>query len=103
VDAFVDNILKHGEPLPTLKAMKIADGVGTSSVSSKVPVAKAELNFTSDTGEWQKRLWKSVPAEMADGKITARLPGERPLVCYLSVTDQRGVTVSTPHVALPTP
>ena len=66
-------------------------------------MTKAELNYTSEVGEWQKRLWKTVPAEMADGKVTARLPPERPLVCYLSVTDQRDVTVSTPHVVLPTP
>ena len=56
-----------------------------------------------DIGDWQKRLSKTVPAEMANAKVTARLPAEHPLVCYLSVTDQRNVTVSTPHVALPTP
>jgi len=37
----------------------------------------------------QKRLWKSVPAEMANGNVTADLPSERPLVCFLSITDQR--------------
>ncbi len=103
VDCFVDSVLKHGEPLPKLKSMKITDGVATTAFVAKVPVTKAELNYTSDTGEWQKRLWKSIPAEMVNGKVTARLPVERPLVCYLSVTDQRDVTVSTPHVTLPTP
>jgi dienelactone hydrolase len=103
VDCFVDSVLKHGDPLPKLKPMKITDGVATTAFVAKVPVTKAELNFTSDTGEWQKRLWKTVPAEMADGRVAARLPIERPLVCYLSVTDQRDVTVSTPHVTLVTP
>jgi hypothetical protein len=83
--------------------MKLTDGVATSAVSSKVPVTKAELNYTSEAGEWQKRLWKTVPAELVNGKVTAKLPPERPLVCYLSVTDQREVTVSTPHASLPTP
>jgi len=103
VDCFVDSVLKNDEPLPKLKAMRINDGVATTTFSAKVPVTKAELNYTSDGGEWQKRLWKSVPAEMVDGTVTAPLPDVRPLVCYLSVTDQRDVTVSTPHVVLPTP
>jgi dienelactone hydrolase len=103
VDCFVDSVLQSGESLPKLKAMKINSGVATTTFSAKIPVTKAELNYTSDTGEWQKRLWKTLPAEMANGKVTARLPDERPLVCYLSVTDQRDVTVSTPHVVLSTP
>jgi dienelactone hydrolase len=103
VDCFVDSVLKNGEPLPKLKPMKITGGLATTTSSSKITVTKAELNYTSEVGEWQKRLWKTVPAEMTNGRVTARLPVERPLVCYLSVTDQRNVTVSTPHVTLPTP
>lgn len=101
VDCFVDSVLKDGEPPPKLKPMKVTDGRVTAAVSSKGRLTKAELNYTSDGGEWQKRLWKTVPAEMANGKITAKLPPERPLVCYLSVTDWRNVTVTTPHIVLP--
>jgi len=100
VDYFVDSVLKGGEPLPKLKPMKIADGVVTTTFDSKVAIVRAELNYTTDVGEWQKRLWNIVPAEMSDGKVTAKLPTERPLVCYLSVTDRRDVTVSAPHVEL---
>lgn len=100
VDCFVDSVLKKGVPLALLKPMKISDRLVTTTCSSKVPVTKAELNYTSETGEWQKRLWRTVPADLANGQITARLPIERPLVCYLSVTDQRDVTVSTAHVVL---
>ncbi len=102
VDCFVESILKSGEPLPVLKPIKITGDVVRTSFASKVPVTKAELNYTSDVGEWQKRLWKTVPAEMLNGKITAQLPHDRPLVFYLSVTDQRDVAVSTPHVELST-
>jgi dienelactone hydrolase len=100
VDCFVDSVLKNGAPLPRLKLMKITDGVAVAAFSAKVPLTKAELNYTTDGGEWQKRLWKTIPAEIGQGKLTARLPADRPLVCYLSVTDQRDVTVSTPHVEL---
>jgi hypothetical protein len=66
-----------------------------------VALKKAELHYTIDTGEWQKREWKSAAADLNAGQISARLPAERPLVCYLSVTDERGVRVSTAHVELP--
>lgn len=103
VDCFVDSVLKEGEPLPRIEPMKVASSVVTAAFNSKVPVKRAELNYTADAGEWQKRVWKSVPAEIVKGRITAALPVERPLVCYLSVTDERDVTVSTPHVTLGIP
>jgi hypothetical protein len=59
------------------------------------------IHYTTDAGEWQKREWKTAGAELSAGKISARLPAERPLVCYLSVTDERGIRVSTAHVELP--
>ena len=86
--------------LSTISAIAI---LATAVFSSSVPVTKAELNYTADVGEWPKRLWKTVPAEISNEKVTARLPLERPLVYYLSVTDQRDVTVSTPHGTLPDP
>jgi hypothetical protein len=103
VDFFVDSVLKRGDPLARLNPMKITDGLATATFACKVPVQKAELNYTTDVGEWQKRLWQTVPAEMNNGKVTARLPTGRPLVCYLSVTDRRKTTVSTPHVELSEP
>ncbi len=101
VDCFVDSILKKAEPLPRLDPMQIANETARATFVSVVPVVKAELNYTSDAGVWQKRLWKSVAAELANGQVTVKLPAERPLVCCLSVTDQRGLVVSTPHEEFP--
>ncbi len=100
VDCFVDSVLKEGEPLATIQPVRIIGDVATTTFSSAVPVTKAELNYTSDSGEWQKRLWKTVPATITHDSVTARLPTERPLVFYLSVTDRRDVTVSAAHIEL---
>jgi len=100
VDAFVDSHLKSTPPLATLDVMRISGERVTAKVSAPVPVTKAEFHFTTDTGPWQKRQWFSKPAEFKDGIVTAPLPTERPLVCYLSVTDSRGVAVSTQHEEL---
>jgi len=100
VDAFVDSVLQKGEPLAKLDSMTIKDGMATATFSARIPVVKAELHFTSDTGAWQKRVWKTVPAELQNDAVKAKLPADRPLVCFLSVTDQREVLVSTAHQEL---
>ena len=103
VDAFVDSVLRHGTPLPCLGPMKIRGDTVTAKVVAPVPIKEAALRYTTDTCEWQKRRWESAPAEFGHGAITARLPPQRPLVCYLSVTDQRALRVSTEHEELTVP
>jgi dienelactone hydrolase len=100
VDQFVDSHLKGGPPLATLDAMRLSGERVTTKLTAPVPVTKAEFHFTTDSGPWQKRNWQTVPAELKDGVVTAPLPAGRPLVCYLSVTDSRGVAVSTQHEEL---
>jgi dienelactone hydrolase len=98
VDAFIDSFLKGAQPLPTVSAMTTAAGTVSARISSPVPVARAELNYTTDAGPWQKRQWKTATAEIRGETVTAELPHGGPLVYYLYVTDQRGCAVSTPHI-----
>ncbi|MEN9576729.1 MAG: hypothetical protein RL514_4584 [Verrucomicrobiota bacterium] len=103
VDQFVDSHLKAGPPLAALTDMKLAGDTASAKATAPVALAKAEFHFTTDSGAWQKRNWQTVPAQLTDGLVTVKLPAERPLVCYLSVTDSRGVTVSTQHEELSAP
>jgi dienelactone hydrolase len=100
VDAFVDSVLRGGPRLPTLGPLTISGTNAAASVTSPVPLKKAEFHFTTDSGAWQKRQWQTVPAVSATDSISAVLPPGRPLVCYLSVTDERGLQVSTSHAEL---
>jgi dienelactone hydrolase len=100
VDQFVDSVLRGGAPLPQLQTLRIREGVATANVASPVPLRNAELHFTTDGGTWQQRRWETVPATLERNLITARVPSQRPLVCYLSVTDDRGLRASTEHVEL---
>jgi acyl-CoA thioesterase I len=59
------------------------------------------LCFTTDPGPWKERRWQTAAAEQAGGRVTASLPEARPLVAYLRVTDERGLSVSTAHLELP--
>lgn len=101
VDAYIDSALKGAPPLPALGAMTLTDGRAAAQLAAPVVVAKAELNYTNDTGPWQQRHWHSEPAAVNGNSISAALPAARPLVCFLYVTDARGLAVSTQHVELP--
>ena len=101
IGLFVDSVLKGGEPLPRLGDLSISDGHASATIRSEVPIASAGLHYTTDTGPWPKRDWKSLDARLADGKITAELPEGSPLVVYLTATDGRGAVVSTEHAELP--
>jgi dienelactone hydrolase len=101
VDVFVDSILRGGTPLPCLGQMQTNGDQVTVKVVAPVPIREAALRFTTETCEWQKRHWQSMPAQVEHGTVSAALPAERPLVWYLSVTDERGLRVSTEHEERP--
>ena len=97
VDAFIDSYLKKGEKLPLVAAMTQDNDTVSAAIDAKVKLKSASLHYAVAEGAWQKREWKSVPAELKDGNVTAKLPADRPLVYYLAVTDDRGLEVSAPH------
>ncbi len=102
VDTFIDTLLNKGDPLPELGPMtrdKDTDIV-SAKVSSKVKLKAAHLHFATAEGPWQKRSWGSVKAEVKDGAVSAKLPGTRPLVYELAVTDERGLEVTAAHAVL---
>lgn len=102
IRAFSDNILKGGPPLPRVAGQGREEKTAWASFTSSVPVVKAELNYTRDTGPWQEREWVAVPARLAKERIEADLPaGTR--VYYLNLFDDRGRVVSTEHQELDSP
>jgi dienelactone hydrolase len=100
VDVFVDSVLRGGHPLPCLEHTRIDGDRVSAKVISPVPIERAALPYTTDSGDWQKRRWQTVPAKLEANTVTARLPGQRPLVWYFSVTDERGLRVSSEHEEL---
>jgi len=102
IHQFVDSILKGGQPLPKITAQGQEAGRVWATYQSAIPVVRAELNFTRDTGRWQDRKWEAVDADLTDTKVTAAVPpGTR--VFYLNLFDERGCAVSTEHVEINSP
>lgn len=99
IRVFADSLLKDGKPL-----IRIVDQGQTgkqlwATYQSDVPVTKAELNYTVDTGRWQDRKWEQVAAMVDTGskRISAAIP-EEATVFYLNLFDDRNCAVSTQHV-----
>lgn len=101
IGLFVDSIVKGTPALPRLSASQTTGNTATATFTAPLSVGEPMLHYTTDGGTWNKRLWKSVPAVLDGKTIRAELPKERPLVYYLSLTDERGALASTPHVELP--
>ena len=99
IRAFADNILKNAPPLATITDHGCEGGKVWATFESRVPVVKAELNFTKDAGIWKERKWETIPAklETAQLKAIATIPAGA-TVFYLNVVDERGLAVSTEHV-----
>jgi dienelactone hydrolase len=99
VDTFIDSIiLKNVKLLPKVSAMKLSDDQKSVSVTfeSEIPITKAELAFTTDTGIYTNREWKTIPAKINGNTIFAELPTSAPTCYYILITDERGCPVSSP-------
>ena len=110
IGLFVDSLLKDGQPLAKIGELQNVGSAVTSTAAAALPLNKAELHFTTDNGAWQKREWKSTPAKFAAGAtsttghsytLEAVLPETRPLVYFLTVSDERGAVSSSEHAELP--
>jgi dienelactone hydrolase len=101
VDHFVDNILRrHVAPLPQVSPIRQTHDSLSVRVKSKLPLSGAALHYAVDSGAWQGREWKTLPATIGKGVVSAVIPSDRPIACYLSITNQLKLRVSSEHVIL---
>jgi dienelactone hydrolase len=99
IRVFADSLLKDGQPLVQIVEQGHSDRELWAKFKSAVPVTKAELEFTADTGRWQDRKWETLPAqiERESSRVHAMIP-QNAKVCYLNLFDDRDCVVSSEHV-----
>ena len=100
IHAFANALFKQGKPMARITAQGQRGNIAFAKFAADVPVTKAELNFTRDTGKWQARKWETVPAQVKDGEATTEIPSGT-TVYYLNLIDERGVVVSGEHAERP--
>ena len=101
IHAFANSLLKDGVPLASITGQGRDGDQVWVTYQSATPMARAELNYTADTGPWKDRVWQTLPAELdaVNQRVTARLPAMA-TVFYCNITDQRGLIVSSEHVEI---
>lgn len=100
VGIYVDSFLKDGRPLAKIEPTEVRGNRVTAKFMASVPIMRSEAHFAVASGPWNKRGWQSVSAVVTEKMVSVELPTARPLVYYLSITDDRGAQVSTPHEIL---
>ncbi len=97
IGIFVDSVLRKGQPLPRIQSASRTGKVVTAEFQTTVPVVEAALHYTTVEGPWTERKWRSAAACLVGNRVTAELPDTEGIVYFLTITDERGATVSTEH------
>lgn len=100
--AMAENLFRNGAPLARITKTGREERNAWAIFESQTPIVKAELNYTTDAGEWKGRNWQTLPAivDAKEGKVHAELPpGVR--VYYFNLIDNRDLAVSAEHEVIP--
>ena len=96
VEVFIDHQLRQGKALPKIAAVEVTDGV-TAKIATETALTEAALHYTQSEipGDFKTREWKTVPATIEGNAVRAKLPPQDSTIWFLTVKDERGVTVSS--------
>lgn len=103
ITAFANSLFLKQEPLAEVTGQGRDDKSAwiEFSDSRARPVARADLNYTQDKGDWVNRRWMTAPAALdaPRKKASAQLP-KNVTAYYFNVVDGGGCIVSSPHVEM---
>ncbi|MBN1395056.1 MAG: alpha-L-fucosidase [Pirellulales bacterium] len=102
VQVFADSIVRDGVPLPEVSIRRRIGLTTNCAFSSKTPIKKVELNYTTDAGPWSERQWKTIEptVNLTAGTASGTLP-DGAVAYFFNVIDSRGLVVSTDYYNVP--
>ncbi len=102
--AFADSIVRGGKPLAEVTGLT-RDGQNVRvEYRTEVPVIKAELLYTTTSGPWTERRWEQAQARVeSNGRAATAVLPPGTTTYYMNLQDDRGLIVSTEHVATERP
>lgn len=95
IGLFIDSKCNGGAALPKPGKVEIVADQVKLAFQSQTSVTKAELHYTTDGGIRSKRTWKSIPATIAAGVVTAPRPPAEANTWFISLTDERGAMITS--------
>lgn len=101
IHAFADRYLKGGPPLARITGQGLKSGIYSVEYESVAPIVSAEFFYTTDSGEWNQREWRTVPAlhDSSKHRASAESP-EDATACFINLIDKRDRIVSSEHLVL---
>jgi len=97
IGLFVDSVLENGKALAKIGEVSREGKAVSLAFESAVLIKSAALHYTTDTGMWKERKWKSIAAKINGKQVNATLPNLADTTWFLTLTDERGATVSSEH------
>ena len=94
VDQFIDHALSR-KRFPEIGPLATKGQIVRAK--STEPLQSADLNYTTDTGPWQKREWTTIPATISNKTIQAELPKTTPVVYFISATTKGNLRISSEY------
>jgi dienelactone hydrolase len=98
IGLFIDQYLIGGVPLPEVSSPKIVNGHVIAYVKTKTKITAAQLHYTEDAGPNKERNWVSRDIQLDGNRLTGDAPSAIAKIWFLTATDDRGATVSSPLV-----
>lgn len=99
ITVFADSIVKGGDSLAvvTKHGAEKEEAWVKYKDTPKAQIVKAEFNYTTDEGPWEKRRWVVALAELSRGsnKAFAKVP-DGATCYYFNIVDSRNCMVSSP-------
>jgi dienelactone hydrolase len=101
ITAFANAHLRDGIPLVTVTGTGRNGMTAWAAYDGARKLQAAELVFTRDRGNWEKRVWETTPADIdaETRRVTAKIP-DGVTVFYINLIDQDELIVSTQHEVL---
>jgi dienelactone hydrolase len=95
IGLFIDSFCRDGKPLAVPGKITTQGDEVRLTFESVVPMKSATLHYTTDTGLRSTREWKSLPAQVGPGVVTAPKPPADANTWFIALTDERGAMVTS--------
>jgi cephalosporin-C deacetylase-like acetyl esterase len=93
---FTEHHFRAAPALPQLGDVTREGACAYASLQTSLPVASAQLAYTTDTSRWPDRTWHTAEATINRDTLTATVPSGA-TAQFFAVTDTAGAYASTPY------
>lgn len=96
IERFIASQINQGQAIAKIERPRLQGRQVTANYTSSVPIANAQLHWTTDSGLLSKRNWMSAPAEIKDNSsLIAPQPPQASTIWYFTATDEQNAMISS--------